>query len=61
MDVKGLKETALELIGKYPSKKGQIVELYQLALDEIEEGGSEVHECELAHRDMLECIEDLEM
>ena len=58
MSIKELKEKSLEFIEKYPSKKEDIIDLYQLALDEIEEGGSESHECELAYNDMIETIKE---
>lgn len=37
----------------YPQLTKEITDLYQLCLDEIEGGGSVVHECEL-------CISDIE-
>lgn len=61
MNLKELKNEALRLIDAYPTKSDEIREYYFLAVSEIEEGGSEVHECDLAWRDMLESIEDLEM
>ena len=44
---------------KYPVLKQELIELYMLACDEVEEGGSEAHECELAIADMNELIEEL--
>jgi|TARA_B110000908_G_scaffold149696_1_gene183126 hypothetical protein len=44
---------------KYPVLKQELIELYMLACDEVEEGGSETHECELAIADMNELIEEL--
>tara|TARA_B110000879_G_scaffold35548_2_gene49051 strand:+ start:4307 stop:4486 length:180 start_codon:yes stop_codon:yes gene_type:complete len=44
---------------KYPVLKQELIELYILACDEVEEGGSETHECELAIADMNELIEEL--
>lgn len=58
MGVKELRELTLRLIDQYPHKSDEIRELYSLALSEIEEGGSEVHECSLAWNDMLECVDE---
>ncbi|MDA9262861.1 hypothetical protein OAC86_00835 [bacterium] len=44
---------------KYPVLKQELIELYILACDEVEEGGSETHECELAIADMDQLIEEL--
>lgn len=44
---------------KYPVLKQELIELYILACDEVEEGGSETHECELAISDMEQLIEGL--
>jgi hypothetical protein len=41
---------------EYPSKKEIIKDIYYLALSEIEEGGSEMHECQLAINDIQEII-----
>lgn len=47
-----------ELTIKYPNLKQELIELYILACDEVEEGGSEVHECELAVSDMDSLIKE---
>jgi hypothetical protein len=47
------------LTTKYPVLKQELIELYILACDEVEEGGSEAHECELAISDMDQLIEEL--
>jgi len=41
---------------EYPDKKEEIKSIYYLALSEIEEGGSEFHECSLAYSDIKEII-----
>jgi len=46
----------LRLIDKYPKKGDELREFYHLAVSEIEEGGSESHECSLAWRDMLDSV-----
>jgi hypothetical protein len=45
-----------QCILEYPSKKEEIKDVYYLALSEIEEGGSENHECQLAVNDIQEII-----
>jgi hypothetical protein len=56
MGIKELKETTLKLIDKYPKHTEDLREYYFFALSEIEEGGSETHECDLVYRDMLELV-----
>jgi hypothetical protein len=43
---------------EHPDKKEEIKDLYYLALSEIEDGGSETHECELAYGSMIDLIND---
>jgi hypothetical protein len=47
-----------QCILEHPEKKKAVADLYYLALSEIEEGGSEFYECELAYHDMLDVIND---
>lgn len=49
---KEVKELALE----HPLFMDELYDLYYLAISEIEDGGSEEHECELAYNDMLQLI-----
>ena len=49
----------LEYIKLYPSLKNEMLDLFHLANDEILEGGSEVHECELALSEIEDLITDL--
>ena len=49
-----LKQEAIRVIKDCPELKSEIQDLYSLAISEIEEGGSESHECELALNDILE-------
>ena len=58
MNISQLKQFAINSIKENPNLKDQIVSLYQLALDEVEEGGREEHECQLAERDILDLIND---
>ena len=51
-----LKVGVLRLIDKYPKQANELRDLYYLAGDEIESGGSESHECSLAWRDMLDLV-----
>ena len=60
MNLKTLKEKTLELLKKYPQYKADFEDFYYLALSEIEEGGSEQHECDLAYNDMLAIVNDIE-
>ena len=48
MILKQLREYAAGEIVKHPAYETQIIDLVSLAESEIEEGGSEHHECELA-------------
>lgn len=57
MNLQQLKVEALKIIKEKPELKSEIQDLYSLAISEIEEGGSEMHECQLAYNDMLELIE----
>jgi hypothetical protein len=50
----------VNMMGAFPKdadKRNQIIELYYLALSEIEEGGSEQQEISLAVRDIEELID----
>jgi len=55
MTLRDLYQYCQEVSDKYPSLTGDIMGYYDLAQMEIEDGGSENHECELAVSD----IEDL--
>lgn len=55
MTLQQLKTYAEDMSNRYPEHSDQIRDLYFLACDEVEDGGSEAHECELAISD----IEDL--
>ena len=57
MNIKELEELTDSLIKNYPEFKEDFLDLYQYALDEIEEGGSETHECELSYNSMMEIVE----
>lgn len=61
MNIDILKQMTLQLVANHPEHKEQLMELYQLAVDETEEGGSEAHECELAISDMEYLIENGEL
>jgi hypothetical protein len=57
MNLEQLKKMTVQLIQSHPSLKDELVELYQLAVDETDEGGSEMHECHLAYNDMMELVD----
>lgn len=54
MTLSELREEAKKLISHHPELKDEIMDFYYLAVSEIEEGGSESHECELAYNDMMD-------
>ena len=56
MNVQTLKEKTIELLKIHPAYAEEFEALLFLALDEIEDGGSEQHECDLAYNEMLEII-----
>lgn len=56
MDLKQLRDYARTCITDRPELRDEIVGLYQLCLDEIEEGGSPQHEVGLCHRDIEELM-----
>lgn len=56
MDKVTLKIKTLNLIDRYPQYAEDFMDYYQLAMDEIEEGGSEDHECEMAFNSMQEIL-----
>lgn len=61
MTLQQLRERSLELVKQYPQHEDEIRDLFFLAQDEIEEGGSEAHECELAISDMEYLVENGEL
>ena len=58
MNIETLKEKTIELLETHPEYKHHFEEYYYLALSEIEEGGSEQHECDTAYNEMLAIIEN---
>lgn len=56
MNLQQLRSYCKEMIDKHPHLTDEIRDLYSLALSEIEEGGSEVHECHLAYEDINELV-----
>lgn len=56
MNIQTLKEKTTELLKIHPAYAEEFEALLFLALDEIEDGGSEQHECDLAYNEMLEII-----
>ena len=61
MTLQDLRIKSIELVKQYPQHEDQIRDLFFLAQDEIEEGGSEAHECELALSDMEYLVENGEL
>ena len=60
MTLQELKTYAEKMSAKYPQLDDEIRDLYFLAQDEIEDGGSEAHECELAVGSIDELIAELD-
>ena len=58
MNLPELKAEAIKIIKAKPDFSDEIHDLYYLAISEVEEGGSETHECELAYSDMLVLIKE---
>jgi hypothetical protein len=52
MNLHELKTYAVKMAKENPTLKKEIYDFVQLAIDEIDEGGSEDHECNLAQRDI---------
>jgi hypothetical protein len=48
MNLRLLRKYCIEKIRKYPMLKDEISDHFFLAKDEVEEGGSELHECSVA-------------
>ena len=47
-----------KFIMENPEIKEQISDFYYLALDEIQDGQSETHECNMAYNDMLQLVKE---
>lgn len=58
MNIQTLKAEATRIIKEIPSLKDEVIDLFELAMTEIEEGGSESHECQLAINDMEELVKE---
>lgn len=56
MNIQQLRTYCKEMIDKHPQLADEIRDLFSLAVSEIEEGGSEMHECHLAYEDINELI-----
>lgn len=48
----------LEMIQEFPAIENEIKDLFQLAVDEIEQGESEPHECEMCYMAIEEEIQE---
>jgi hypothetical protein len=58
MTLEDFQNTCSEYIDKYPELKQEILDIYTLCLDEIEEGGSVQHEISLGMTDLEELINE---
>ena len=59
MTLRDLYQYCQEVSGKYPTMASKIMGFYDLAEMEVEDGGSEDHECELAVSDINDLINGL--
>jgi hypothetical protein len=57
MSIKELREKTRLLMQQHPEHKDDFQEFYYLALDEIEDGQSEQHECDIAYESMRQLLE----
>jgi len=58
MNIQTLKAEATRIIKEVPDLKREVIDLFELAMTEIEEGGSESHECQLAINEMEELVKE---
>ena len=58
MNIQALKAEAIRIIKEIPDLENEVRDLFELAMTEIEEGGSESHECQLAINDMEELVKE---
>jgi hypothetical protein len=58
MNIQTLNQEANRIIKEIPSLEDEVRDLFELAMTEIEEGGSESHECQLAINDMEELVKE---
>jgi len=58
MTLENLRKYCMQAIDKHPKHADEIRDFYSLAISEIEEGGSEEHECELAWSDIEDLINE---
>lgn len=56
MTLKDFKNKCVEYINKYPELKSEILDIYNLCLSEIEEGGSVQHEISLGMADLEDLV-----
>jgi hypothetical protein len=60
MTLQDLRKESLRLIKENPQLANDIWDFYSLAVSEIEDGGSESHECDMAYNDIIELINNPE-
>lgn len=58
MTLQELRKESLRLVKENAQLSNEIWDFYSLAVSEIEEGGSESHECDLAYNDIIELIQN---
>jgi hypothetical protein len=58
MTIIELKAIAVQMIADFPHLEDDVTSYFHLAQDEIEQGGSEYHECELAYWDIMNLLNE---
>ena len=58
MNMEELKQYARSKTNALPALRTEIADLVELAMTEVDTGGSEQHECELAYNDIVELIKE---
>jgi hypothetical protein len=58
--IQQLKHYVRDIIVKHPEKRSEVLDLLELCMNEIEEGGSPIHEISLCINDINQLIENQE-
>lgn len=58
MNLKELKQYCIDAYSKHPELKSEIISLYNLCIDEINEGDNEYHQVNLCWADVKDLIEE---
>lgn len=58
MSLYGLRTFCAHIMHQHPNLKDQVIDIYRLAVDDVEDGDSEDHACELAINDLKQLVEN---